>query len=225
MQFLVENCGLKDNKYQYWQLSVLASIKNRKENIATIEFTTLGLCKVQNLIKIGRFAIFRPKLWQIRSLVPISTDLNIDRHQESQKNWSLLISGLSICVEFQISSKLKILQLLLKIIVTIEFTNLRNYGLKDDSANIDKCQIWQGWESQKTIVTIEFTTLILCRVQNFIKIEAFVALRPKLPKLWPNRWQVHRLTSVNIDRRQKLEKKCCHHWIHCPRFVQSMKFL
>ena len=35
-------------------------------------------------------------------------------------------------VEFQISSKLKLLQLLLKTIVTIEFTNLPNYGLKDD---------------------------------------------------------------------------------------------
>ena len=35
-------------------------------------------------------------------------------------------------VEFQISSKLKLLQLLLKTIVTIEFTNLHNYGLKDD---------------------------------------------------------------------------------------------
>ena len=80
-------------------------------------------------------------------------------------------------------------------------------------------------ESQKTIVTIEFTTLILCRVQNFIKIEAFAVLRPKLPKLWPNRRQVHTLTSVNIDRRQKLQKNYCHHWIHGPRFVQSTKFL
>ena len=62
------------------------------------------------------------------------------------------------------------------------------------------------WESRKTIVTIEFTTLILCRVQNFTKIEAFAVLRPKLPKLWPNRWKVHTLTSTNIDRRQKLQK-------------------
>ena len=77
-------------------------------------------------------------------------------------------------------------------------------------------------ESQKTIVTIEFTTLILCRVQNFIKIEAFAVLRPKL---WPNRRQVHTLTSVIIDRRQKLQKNYFHHWIHGPRFVQSTKFL
>ena len=37
---------------------------------------------------------------------------------------------------------------------------------------------------QKTIVTIEFTALDLCRVQNFIKIEAFTAFHPKL---WPER--------------------------------------
>ena len=79
-------------------------------------------------------------------------------------------------------------------------------------------------KSQKTIVTIAFITLILCRVQNFIKIEAFVALRPKLPKLWPNRWQVHRMTSVNIDRCQKLEKKYCHHWIHRPRLCRVRNF-
>ena len=59
------------------------------------------------------------------------------------------------------------------------------------------------WESQKTIVTIEFATLTLCRVQNFIKIKAFTILRPKL---WPNRWQVPTLTGVNIDRHQKLQK-------------------
>ena len=58
-------------------------------------------------------------------------------------------------------------------------------------------------ELQKTIVTIEFTTLTLCRVRNFIKIEAFSVLRPKL---WPDRWQVPTLTGVNIDRRHKLQK-------------------
>ena len=81
------------------------------------------------------------------------------------------------------------------------------------------------WESQKTIVTIEFTTLTLCWVQNFIKIEAFAILCSKLPKLWPNRWQVHILTCVNIDRLQKLQKNYCLHWVHHPRFVQRTKFL
>ena len=65
-------------------------------------------------------------------------------------------------------------------------------------ANIDRSQ-----KLQKPIVTIEFTALDLCRVQNFIKIEAFAVLRPKL---WPKRWQVPTLTGVNIDRRQKLQK-------------------
>ena len=53
-------------------------------------------------------------------------------------------------------------------------------------------------ESQKTIATIEFTTLILCRVRNFIKIEAFAVLRPKL---WPKRWQVQTLTRVKNHRK------------------------
>ena len=127
-------------------------------------------------------------------------------------------------VEFQISSKVKLLQLLLKAIVTIEFSTLQNYGLKDD-----RYQYWQvsnltavenhkklllllnsppslcveyeisklwpkrgqvptltGAKSgkrqklQKAMVTIEFTALDLCRVQNFIKIEAFAVLHPKL---------------------------------------------
>ena len=56
---------------------------------------------------------------------------------------------------------------------------------------------------KKTIVPIEFTTLTLCWVWNFIKIQAFAVLRPKL---WPNRWQVPTLTGVNIDRYQKLQK-------------------
>ena len=58
-------------------------------------------------------------------------------------------------------------------------------------------------ESQKTIVIIEFPTLDLCRVRNFIKIETFAVFRPKL---WPKRWQVPILTGVKIDRRQKLQK-------------------
>ena len=57
------------------------------------------------------------------------TGVNIDRRQESQNFLSPLNSGPLISVEFQISSKVKLLQLLLKTIVTIEFTTLRNYGL------------------------------------------------------------------------------------------------
>ena len=48
-------------------------------------------------------------------------------------------------------------------------------------------------ESQKIIVTIKFTTLTLCGVRNFIKIEAFAVLHPKL---WPDRWQLPTLTGV-----------------------------
>ena len=88
-------------------------------------------------------------------------------------------------------------------------------------------------ESQKTIVTIEFTTLTLRTVRSFIKIEAFVVLRAKL---WPNRWQLPTLTGVNIDRHQKLQKllsplnsppSICSEYVtssklkHLPFFVQN----
>ena len=58
-------------------------------------------------------------------------------------------------------------------------------------------------ESQKTIVTIEFTTSTLSGVRNFIKIEVFSVFHPKL---WPNRWQVPTITGANMDRHQKLQK-------------------
>ena len=53
-------------------------------------------------------------------------------------------------------------------------------------------------ESQKTTVTIEFTSLTFCRVRNFIEIEAFAVLRPKL---WPKRRQVQTLTGVKSHRK------------------------
>ena len=51
---------------------------------------------------------------------------------------------------------------------------------------------------QKTIVTIEFTALDLCRIPNFIKFEAFATRRPKL---WPERWQVLTLAGVKYHRK------------------------
>ena len=92
-------------------------------------------------------------------------------------------------------------------------------------ANIDKCQIWQASKIPKNYCHYWIHHPHFVSSTKFHQNWSIFALRPKLPKLWPNRWQVHRLTSVNIDRRQKLEKKYCHHWIHCPRFVQSTKFL
>ena len=53
----------------------------------------------------------------------------------------------------------------------------------------------RGWKSQKTIVTVQFTTLTLSRVRSFVKIEALFVLHPKL---WPNRWQMPTLAGVNI---------------------------
>ena len=94
----------------------MTGVKNHKKTIVTIEFTTLNLCRVQSFIKIGAFAVLRPKLWPNRWQVPTITGANIDSRQKLQKN----------------------------------------------------------------IVTIEFTTLTLCRERSFIKIEAFAVLRPKL---------------------------------------------
>ena len=53
-------------------------------------------------------------------------------------------------------------------------------------------------ESQKAIVTIEFTTLILYIVLNFIKIEAFAVL---CPKPWPtdDRCQHWQASIVTIE--------------------------
>ena len=51
---------------------------------------------------------------------------------------------------------------------------------------------------QQTFVTIELSVYDLCRIESFIKIEAFAVLRPKL---WPKRWQVPTLRSVKNHRR------------------------
>ena len=59
--------------------------------------------------------------------------------------------------------------------------------------NIDRHQ-----KLQKAIVTIEFTALDLCRVQNFIKIEAFTAFHPKL---WPERWHMPTLAGVKNHKK------------------------
>ena len=120
--------GANIDRCQIWQVSRI-----KKKTIATIEFTTLTLCRVGNFIEIEVFAVLRPKLWPNRWQVPTLTGVNIDRHQKLQK----------------------------------------------------------------TIVTIEFTALDLRRVRNFIKIEAFAVLRPKL---WPKR-QVQTLTGVKNHRK------------------------
>ena len=89
-------------------------------------------------------------------------------------------------------------------------------------ANIDRCR-----GSQKT-VTIEFTTLTLCRVRNFIRIEAFAAFRAKL---WRKGWQVPTLTRVkNYKKLLPLlnsppsicaEYEIASKLMHLPFFVQN----
>ena len=88
------------------------------------------------------------------------------------KWWTNINRAFDLCrVSNFISSFMKLLQLLLKTIVTIEFITLPNYGLKDD-----RCQYWQvsnltGVENQKkAIVTIEFTTLTFVQNTKFHQI-------------------------------------------------------
>ena len=131
----VKNCGLKVNRYQYWQLSILTGVKNHKKLLL------------------------------------------------------ILNSPPSVCAKYKISSKLKDLSFL-----------VQNSGLKDD-----RYQYRQVPKLQKTIVTIEFIGLDLCRVRNFIKIKAFVVLRSKL---WPERWQVPTLTGVSITLMNSAPSNC-----------------
>ena len=77
-------------------------------------------------------------------------------------------------------------------------------------ANIDRHQ-----RLQKTIVAIEFTVLDLCRVQNFIKIEAFAVPRPEILPEW---WQVPTLAGV------KNHRKLLYQWIQHLQIVDYAKF-
>ena len=133
---------------------------------------------------------------------------NLTRVENHKKLLSLLNSSPWLCVEYKISSKLKHLLFLVQ--------NFPNYGLTDD-----RCIHWQVSilthvkNYKKTIVTIEFTNLNLCKERNFFKIDAFATLRPKL---WPQRWQcqhwqVSRITS-----------NYCHQWIQHLQIVYYAKF-
>ena len=151
-----------------WQVPILRSVKfdSRQESqktIVTIDFApSICLdCKISSKLKHLVFLVYnfglgtdRSQHWQVSILTGI---------KNYKKFLSPLNSGPSIYVEFQISSKLKLFQLLFKAM-----------AWKMTGANIDSCEIWQASKITKTIVTIEFTTLDLCRVRNFIKIEAFV---------------------------------------------------
>ena len=123
-----------------------------------------------------------------------------DERQKLKKLLSPLNSAPSICAEYKILSKVKLLQLLLKAFVVLR-PNLwpKTWQVPIlTEVKIDKHQ-----ESQKIIATIEFTSLNLCRVRNFIKIEAFAVLRPKVRA---KRGQLPTLTGVKSDKRQKLQK-------------------
>ena len=118
LPFLVKKCGLKGNRYQYWQASRIT--KNYCQHwIHQPRF-------VQNFIKIGRFAIFGPKLWPKRWQVPLSTGVNNDRRHK-------LIRTV-VTIEFTAFDLCRVRNIKIE-----AFTVLRlNYGLQDD-----RCQYWQ----------------------------------------------------------------------------------
>ena len=71
-----------------------------------------------------------------------------------------------------------------------------------------------------SIETIEFTTLVLSKVQNFIKTGAFAFLVENCG-LKDNRYQYWQLPILAGITNPKIY---CHHWIHYAPFVQSTKF-
>ena len=118
----------------------------------------------------------------------------------------------SICAKYRISSKLEDLPFLVE-----------NCGTR--------CSTLTGPTRQQVLqlmMTIEFATLTLCRVRNFIKIETFAVPRPKL---WPNRWQVPKLTgiknykkllsSLNSPPSICAENKTSLKLKHLPFFIQN----
>ena len=77
--------------------------------------------------------------------------------------------------------------------------------------NIDRRQ-----KLQKTIATIEFIALDLCRVRNFIKIEAFVVFRQNYG-LKDDRCQHGQVSRIT--------ENYCHQWIPHFQIAHSGKFL
>ena len=131
------------------------------------------------------------------------TGSNIDRCQYWQAS---RITKSFLTIEFrafdlcrlQISSKLKLLQPLLKTIVTIEFTTLRNYGLKDD-----RCQYWQvsnltGVENHKKLLSLLNSPPSLCveyEISSKLKHLPFFVQNYGLKDDRCQHWQVSRITE------------------------------
>ena len=130
--------------------------------------------------------------------MPILTGLNIDRRQESQIILSPMNSGPWICVEFQISSKLKLLQLLFKTIVTIEFTTLRNYGLKDDRCQYRQESNLTGVENHKKQLPLLNSPPSLC-VEYEISSKWNICRSLSKAMAW-------KMTGANIGRCQESQK-------------------
>ena len=191
LPFLVQNCGPKDDRCQYWRLqesrknlsplnsgpsicaefqisSKMKLLQPLLRTIITIEFSTLCNYDLKD---------DRCQYWQVPNLTGL---------ENYKKLLSLLNSPPSLCAEYEISSKLKHFPFF-----------VQNYGLTDD-----KCQHWQvstltGVINYKKLLPPLNSPPSICE-EYFIKIEAFVVLRTKL---WPERWQVLTLAGVKNHRK------------------------
>ena len=192
--------GANIDRCRYWQASRIT------KNIVTIEFRASNLCRVSHFIKTEALATFvqncglkdaRCQYWQVSNLTGV---------ENQKKLLPLLNPPPSLCVEYEIASKLKHLPF------------VQNYGLTDGRCQIERCQYWQvskitknychhwihrpwfvqctkfhqnwsiyrsssktmAWkmtdanivrcqESQKTIVINEFSTFKLYTMQNFVE--------------------------------------------------------
>ena len=132
--------------------------------------------------------------------MPTFTGINIDRQQKLQKYLSPLYSGPLVYVEFQISSKPKLLQLL-----------LRTVAWKMTGANIGSYHIGQASRIAKKL-------LLLLNSSPSISVKYEMSSKLKhLPFLFQN-------YGLKIDRYQywqaeKITKRFCHHWIQGLRFI------
>ena len=134
--------------------------------------------------------------------------LNLTGIENHKKLLSLLNSPPSLCVEYKISSKLKHLPFFVQ--------NFQNYGLTEDRCIYWHVSILTDFKNyKKTIVSIEFTTLDLCKERNFFKTDAFATLRPKL---WHQRWQCQHWQVSRITNNY------FHRWIQHLHIVYYAKF-
>ena len=202
--------------YQYWQLTILVGVKNHRKLLSPLN-SPRSVCAKYKISS---------KLEDLLFLVQ-NCDLKDDRCQYWQAS---RITKKFVTIDFRafdlcrVSNFIKtdLLQLLLKTIVSSEFTNLGNYGLKDD-----RCQYWQvsnltGIENHKKLLSLlnsPPSLCVECKILSKLEHLPFFVQNYGLTDDRCIYWQISIFTGI-----KKNKKNYCHHWIDRPRFVQSMKF-